>query len=65
VVLVEFRSVENQASGYSPYAGLVQGTDGAFYGTASSAGPQGGGVIFGLSADVPTVSKQALTTNED
>ena len=42
-------------SGSYPYAGLVQGTDGAFYGMASAAGPQDGGVIFRLSADAPTV----------
>jgi uncharacterized repeat protein (TIGR03803 family) len=36
------------ADGASPYAGLVQGTDGNFYGTASSGGASSAGTVFQL-----------------
>ena len=42
--------------GYSPYAALVQGTDGNFYGTAISGGASNCGTIFKIT------SKGALTT---
>jgi len=32
--------------GYAPQAGLIQGTDGNFYGTASFGGDYGGGTVF-------------------
>ena len=35
--------------GAAPYAGLVQGIDGNFYGTTSSGGASGGGTVFKLS----------------
>jgi uncharacterized repeat protein (TIGR03803 family) len=35
--------------GYYPIGGLIQGTNGVFYGTASEGGPGGDGTIFALS----------------
>jgi uncharacterized repeat protein (TIGR03803 family) len=37
--------------GASPYAGLVQGSDGNFYGTTSGGGPSGYGTAFRISPD--------------
>jgi uncharacterized repeat protein (TIGR03803 family) len=36
----------NTVDGGYPYAALLQGSDGNFYGTASNAGPGGGGIVF-------------------
>jgi uncharacterized repeat protein (TIGR03803 family) len=38
----------NGANGSSPYAGLIQGTDGALYGTTASGGSSGNGTVFRL-----------------
>jgi len=54
-VLYDFCSVSNCLDGGLPYAGLAQGTDGDFYGTASTggtrkyAGSSPGGVVFKIS----------------
>ena len=40
----------NWANGASPYAGLVQGTNGNFYGTTSEGGAHGGGTVFEITA---------------
>jgi uncharacterized repeat protein (TIGR03803 family) len=37
------------SSGDEPYGGLIQATDGDFYGMTSSGGPLGGGTVFRLS----------------
>jgi uncharacterized repeat protein (TIGR03803 family) len=43
--------------GASPHAGLLQGTDGAFYGTTSAGGSSGNGTVFRLSTGLgPFVS---------
>jgi uncharacterized repeat protein (TIGR03803 family) len=52
-------SFTNGADGANPYAGLVQGPDGGFYGTAFYGGSAGQGTVFELAADgmfVPLVS---------
>jgi len=54
--LHSFCSPTNCSDGSLPYAGLVQGTDGSFYGTASSGGQNGKGTIFKIT------SAGALTT---
>jgi uncharacterized repeat protein (TIGR03803 family) len=45
-VLYSFGSLTNNADGYTPYSGLIQGSDGNFYGTTSDGGPNGGGTVF-------------------
>jgi uncharacterized repeat protein (TIGR03803 family) len=47
--LYSFRS-NNIDDGILPYDGLVQGTDGNFYGTTSAGGVQGGGTVFQISS---------------
>jgi uncharacterized repeat protein (TIGR03803 family) len=42
--LVSFNT--SGSNGTSPYAGLIQGKDGNFYGTTSAGGPGGGGTLF-------------------
>lgn len=44
--LYTFCSLNNCADGYYPYAGLVQGTDGRFYGTVEAGGAYGYGTVF-------------------
>jgi uncharacterized repeat protein (TIGR03803 family) len=44
--LYNFCAQTGCADGYAPYAGLVQGTDGNFYGTTSSGGVNDGGTVF-------------------
>ena len=39
-------SFTGHADGSKPYAGLIQGTDGNFYGTASGGGANGAGTLF-------------------
>ncbi len=45
-VLYSFGSLANNADGYTPYSGLIQGSDGNFYGTTAFGGPNGGGTVF-------------------
>jgi uncharacterized repeat protein (TIGR03803 family) len=40
----------NGTNGASPYAGLVQGANGNFYGTTASGGASGGGTVFEITA---------------
>jgi uncharacterized repeat protein (TIGR03803 family) len=47
-VLHEFQPAS--ADGYNPYVGLVQATDGNFYGTTPYGGTTGGGTIFQITA---------------
>jgi uncharacterized repeat protein (TIGR03803 family) len=41
------------ADGGTPVASLIQSRDGSLYGTASTGGPDGGGVVFRIKAVVP------------
>jgi uncharacterized repeat protein (TIGR03803 family) len=47
--LTPLYSFTGGADGGSPYAGLVQGSDGSFYGTAAYAGTSGYGTVFKIS----------------
>ena len=51
----------NNADGAMPYAGLIQASDGNFYGTTAAGGANGGGTVFKLSS-YPLVTSQ--TTNQ-
>jgi uncharacterized repeat protein (TIGR03803 family) len=44
-------SFDGWPSGANPFAGLIQGTDGALYGTATSGGSSGHGTVFKLNPD--------------
>jgi uncharacterized repeat protein (TIGR03803 family) len=48
--------------GSNPQAGLVQGSDGSFYGTTSGGGPYGNGTIFRLTI-VPEFQAVTLTNS--
>jgi uncharacterized repeat protein (TIGR03803 family) len=49
--LYSFCSEASCTDGNSPYAGLVQATDGNFYGTTYSGGTVGGGTVFSISRE--------------
>ena len=56
-------SFDNVNDGAYPYAGLVQGTDGSFYGTANY-GPTGNGTIFKVDATGTLTVVHALASSE-
>lgn len=47
--LYNFCTQNNCADGEKPHAGMLQGTDGVFYGTTTGGGTYGDGVVFSLS----------------
>jgi uncharacterized repeat protein (TIGR03803 family) len=51
--LYSFCSQPSCTDGYSPYAGLVQGSDTNFYGTTSVGGAHGFGTVFKISSQSP------------
>jgi uncharacterized repeat protein (TIGR03803 family) len=60
--LYSFCAAANCADGTEPYAGLVQGTDGVFYGTTYDGGVKNAGAIFSLSTgEAPFVTTQPKT----
>ena len=68
--LTTLHSFNQFVDGASPYAGLVQGTDGNFYGTTFEGGTGNGGTIFGMtpSGDLTTLYSfcpQGPCTNGD
>ncbi|HYV86578.1 MAG TPA: choice-of-anchor tandem repeat GloVer-containing protein [Patescibacteria group bacterium] len=50
-VFTVLENLDGVTTGSAPIAGLVQGTDGALYGTTSSDGPGGAGTVFTLNPD--------------
>jgi uncharacterized repeat protein (TIGR03803 family) len=53
------------ATGGYPLAGLIQGADGALYGTASSGGSHGSGTVFKLNPDGTVCTDNSLCTTGD
>ena len=51
--------------GANPYAGLVQGTDGNFYGTTAGGGTTGSGTVFKITASGTLTSLYAFTGGSD
>jgi uncharacterized repeat protein (TIGR03803 family) len=62
-VLTSLHSMHNSIEGGNLLGGLIQGTDGRFYGTSAAGGPIGAGSIFRMS--VPLAVAQTLTTTGD
>jgi uncharacterized repeat protein (TIGR03803 family) len=52
--LYSFCSQTNCSDGDRPFAGLIQGTSGTFYGTAAFGGADGDGTVFSLWASAPS-----------
>jgi len=52
------------ADGKSPYAGLVQGTDGNFYGTTSAGGANGYGTVFKITPAGTLSTLHSFTGND-
>ena len=42
----ELANLTGATTGTNPYAGVIEGSDGAFYGTTLAGGPGGGGVVY-------------------
>src|SRR5271167_3334981 len=62
--LYNFCSQQNCTDGYESQSGLVQGTDGSFYGTTFAGGANGDGTVFSLSAGLaPFVETQPISGN--
>jgi uncharacterized repeat protein (TIGR03803 family) len=53
------------ADGFFPYAGLIQASNGNFYGTTNLGGAYGGGTVFTLSVSPATVSVSPAKMNFD
>jgi uncharacterized repeat protein (TIGR03803 family) len=51
VTYQKLKSFGKPASGVTPYSGLIQGTDGALYGTTQQGGSIGGGTVFKVNPD--------------
>ena len=54
----------DSTDGDCPYAGLLQGTNGIFYGTTSGGGTSGVGTVFSLSMGLGTFVQPRLTMGE-
>ena len=65
VVLTTLHSFQVFTNGASPRAGLVQGSDGSFYGTTSSSGMNGYGTVFKISANGTLTSLYSFTGGND
>jgi uncharacterized repeat protein (TIGR03803 family) len=58
-------SFTNGNDGANPYAGLVQGSDGNFYGTTSTGGAKGFGTVFQISAAGALSTLYSFTNGND
>jgi uncharacterized repeat protein (TIGR03803 family) len=64
-VLTPLYSFTGGNDGGNPEAGLVQGSDGNFYGTTSSGGTNGAGTVFEISTNGVLTSLYAFTGGND
>jgi uncharacterized repeat protein (TIGR03803 family) len=62
--LHSFCSQNECTDGSSPEGGLIQGTNGDFYGTTSSDGADGGGTVFSLSVGLGPFVKTQTTSGQ-
>ena len=66
-VLTPLHSFQACPNGETPYPGLVQGSDGYFYGTTAGGGTNGDGTVFKISANgaLTTLYAFGTVTNAD
>ena len=62
--IYRFCSLANCADGYHPLAGLVQGTDGNFYGTTSGGGTNNAGTVFKLTPNGSLTTLHSFTGSD-
>jgi uncharacterized repeat protein (TIGR03803 family) len=66
VVFSRLHSFQDFPNGANPYAGLVQGSDGNFYGTTFNGGTNGGnGTVFKISTNGALTSLYSFTSGDD
>jgi uncharacterized repeat protein (TIGR03803 family) len=65
VVLTTLHSFELGPNGANPYAGLVQGSDGNFYGMTSSGGAYNSGAVFKISPNGALTRLYSFTGGKD
>jgi len=65
VVFTSLHSFQAFPNGENPYAGLVPGTDGNFYGTTAGGGTNGAGTVFKISTNGVLTSLYSFTGGND
>jgi uncharacterized repeat protein (TIGR03803 family) len=65
VVFTSLHSFQVFYNGENPYAGLVQGSDGNFYGTTYQGGTNGAGTVFKISTNGALTSLYSFTGGND
>jgi uncharacterized repeat protein (TIGR03803 family) len=65
VVVTSLHSFQSYTNGANPQAGLVQGSDGNFYGTTTYGGTNGTGTIFKISTNGTLTSLYSFTGGND
>jgi uncharacterized repeat protein (TIGR03803 family) len=64
-VLTTLHSFDCSTEGCNPFAGLIQATDGNFYGTAFSGGSVGGGTVFRITPAGAVTTLHSFTCGAD
>ena len=65
VVVTSLHSFQSYTNGANPQAGLVQGSDGNFYGTTPSGGTNGDGTVFKITTNGALTSLYSFTGGND